>query len=245
MTKKIIILLTLAFASFQGYSQNWSETSFSGLYGSGFLLPSDLDKSWDRTTLTLEHASGWKHGDNFTFLDLYDIGESATQDYYFEWHSRFYADKLINLSEDNKVIKHIGIATQINIPPNGNEAYLAGPLIDFKMPGAIFFQTSWMIRETPALGGVAFQNTTAFRWWFGKKMAYDNPNGALRRFYIGGFFDVKSSEGTEGAWFIFQPQLLMHFNTISFGTELFVWTNKFGVEGKNEIVPQLMVRWVL
>ena len=243
--KKIIMALALGLAALQGYSQHWGEANVAGLYGNGFLLPSDLDKNWERTTLTLEYAGGWNHGDFFTFLDIYDIGESATQDYYFEWHPRFYLDELINLSEDNKIIEHIGVATQINVAPAGNVAYLAGPMIDFKVPGAIFFQTSWMIRQNPDLGGVSFQNTTAFRWWFGKKLNYDNPQGALRRFFIGGFFDVKSAEGTESAWFIFQPQLLMHFNTISFGTEFFCWTNKFGVEGKGEYVPQLMVRWVL
>ncbi|UTW61770.1 hypothetical protein KFE98_17425 [bacterium SCSIO 12741] len=242
--KHLLSALLLA-SAVTGFSQNFSETSFSGLYGSGFLSNSNLTDNWDRTTLTLEHASGWKYGDNFTFLDLYDIGKTSSQDYYFEWHSRFYADPLIKLSEDNKVIKHIGLATQINIPPNGNAAYLAGPMIDFKVPGAAHFQTSWLVRNTPNLEGVSFQLTAAFRWWFGKKLKQEKSGDPMRRFFIGGFIDVKSVEGTEAAWVIFQPQLLMHVKKLSFGTEWFVYTNKFGVEGKNESVPQVMIRWVL
>ena len=172
--KKYIFLFILILTQLLGYSQNWSETSFSGLYGAGFLSHNNLDEKWNRTTLTLEHASGWKYGDNFTFVDFYDIGKPESQDWYFEWHPRFYADEFINLNPDNKVIEHIGLATQINLPPTGNVAFLVGPMIDFKMPGALFFQTSWMIRNTPDLDGIAFQNTTAFRWWFGKKLENTN-----------------------------------------------------------------------
>lgn len=244
MLNKLITSLLLI-TVFACTAQNFSETAFSGLYGAGFLDHKDLDKKWDRTTLTLEHVSGWKYGDNFTFLDIYDLGKPSTQDYYFEWHSRFYGDKLIKLSEDNKVIQHVGLATQINIPPSGNAAYLAGPMIDFKVPGAAFFQTSWMVRNTPNLDGVSLQLTAAFRWWFGKKLEQKNNRGPERRFFVGGFIDLKSQEGTEAAWVIFQPQALMHFKQLSFGTELFVYTNKFGVQGKDEVVPQLMVRWAL
>ena len=48
----------------------WSETNMGILYGSGFWGPTNLDEKNNVTTLTWEHASGWKYGDNFAFRYL-------------------------------------------------------------------------------------------------------------------------------------------------------------------------------
>ncbi len=50
----------------------------------------------DHLIYTLQHASGWKYGDNFFFIDVLDARGSGFQDFdlYGEWYSNFSLGKV-------------------------------------------------------------------------------------------------------------------------------------------------------
>ena len=139
-----------------------------------FWGPTNLDEKNNVTTLTWEHASGWKYGDNFAFLDIYNLYDGntynttppktdGTRDMYFEWHPRFnMVSILIQNTSAISWFRGSGIATEINVPTVSGEAYLAGVFFDFNLGSRGFIQTNWYVRDTADVEGVAFQFTGVF-----------------------------------------------------------------------------------
>ncbi len=68
----------------------WTSSNFQILHGSGFKLGADA-----RSTITVEHANGWRYGDNFLFIDVTqrdDVGVEV----YGEWFPRMSLSRLSN-----------------------------------------------------------------------------------------------------------------------------------------------------
>ena len=80
--EKIITSLLLSTCAVSTYSfaeeswLNWQSNSISALYGKGFEVEPDTHE-----TITFEHASNWKWGDLFLFVDTYwfDGEKTASQ----------------------------------------------------------------------------------------------------------------------------------------------------------------------
>ena len=249
LTLKIIIINLLL--SLSALGADFSQTSASLLYGKNFTSSSDLDKENDIVTLTIEHYSTWEYGDNFFFLDIYNLEYcndfnakppkvDGTRDFYFEWHPRFSAKNILDEGDKEKTwIRDYGLASQLNIPMVSSEAYLLGLYLDFNIGDDAFLQTNYLLRDSFKVSGLSFQLSLV---WFA-------------RFFdvivFTGFADFATSEGTkdsDGGYvassIIAQPQLLYDFVNIQAGLEWYYWKNKFGVEGVVDSVFSPMIKWI-
>ncbi len=87
-------------------------------------------------TITLNHFSTWKYGDNFAFVDLYSgrfrSGVDATL--YAEWHPRLFVNRLLGAKGNVLgVFRGLGAAFEVN-QGHGFYAYLAGVGGDLALP---------------------------------------------------------------------------------------------------------------
>jgi nucleoside-specific outer membrane channel protein Tsx len=92
------------------------------------------------TTVTVNHFSTWKYGDNFAFVDFYrgkflnafDLKTGNRSLSYAEWHPRLFLNKLG--APTGGFVKNWGLAGEINAS-NGFYALLAGVGLDLAIPG--------------------------------------------------------------------------------------------------------------
>ena len=83
--QKSFLLLVMFLVSANLYADDifeWSSSNIQLLSGDGFHLGSSR-----HNTITLEHADGWRYGENFLFIDVIqrsDIGIEV----YGEWYPR-------------------------------------------------------------------------------------------------------------------------------------------------------------
>jgi len=119
-TTLLTALVILALGSGLAPAATWSNTSVSFLKGSGY----ELASSEDATIITLEHASGWRYGDNFFFFDIFQPFDIDTG-IYGEWHPRFSFGKITNSDLGFAFVKDVLLATELNAGDNWR-AYLYG-----------------------------------------------------------------------------------------------------------------------
>ena len=69
----------------------WSTTEAHLAYGNLDITMFAGGGDSDHFIYTLQHASGWKNGDNFFFIDFLDAQDPGFQDFdiYGEWYSNF------------------------------------------------------------------------------------------------------------------------------------------------------------
>ena len=119
--KKIITSLLLSTCAVSTYSfaekpwLYWQSNSISALYGKGFEVEPDTHE-----TITFEHASSWRWGDLFLFVDTYwfDGEETASQGHnavYTEIAPRFSIGKLTNTNLSFGPVKDVLIATSFDL----------------------------------------------------------------------------------------------------------------------------------
>lgn len=221
---------------------DWSATNVQLLHGSGY----ELASSEDATIITLEHASGWKYGDNFFFFDLFQPFDKDSA-IYGEWHPRFSFGKLTGNDFSFGPVKDVLLATELNV---GNQwrAYFYGVGFDLDIPHFAFFSVNFFLRKE-------------FNSQFGPTLEYDSfqisPSWNLpftlgeARFEFGGFLDYAGGDGDFEANLLTAPQLLLDVGNFQdkpgsfyLGVEYQYWKNKYGVDGFDESVAQLMGKWV-
>lgn len=238
MTRLFIITLVLLVAtSGAALAGIWSSTSMSMLYGSGY----ELTSSEDATIMTLEHASGWAYGDNFLFLDIFQPFDNDISQY-GEWHPRLSFGKISNSNMGFAFVKDVLLATEINFG-NENRAYLYGLGFDLDIPHFSFVSLNVYIRDNPSIAdATTYQVSPAWNVPF-------DLGGT--KWTFGGFLDYT---GSEADWqedqILFVPQLLLDVSNFSgspgnlfVGIEYQYWKNKYGVDGVDENVVQMMAKW--
>lgn len=209
----------------------WTSNNIQFLSGSGFELGSS-----HHNTITLEHADGWKFGENFLFMDFTqrdDIGLEV----YGEWYPRLSLKKLLNKDLSLGVFKDLSIVSGINAgsEPSSDPfiAYLLGAGISFDIPYAEFVQLDIMAFKSDDVNSTGMQITPVWSIPF--------SIGGLN-FKFRGFLDWVSASATGGEDYILtQPQLLLdagdllgHKNKVYAGIEYWYWHNKFGIKGVTE-----------
>ena len=230
-----LTLLVLGAGSVQ--AAIWSTTSASFLYGQGYKLAS----SEDATIITLEHASGWKYGDNFFFFDIFQPFDRAST-IYGEWHPRLSFGKMTGKNTSFAFVKDILIATELNVGQDWR-GYLYGVGFDLDIPYFDFFAINFFIRDDMNVYG---ENT------FQISPSWSVPfNLGPARFDFCGFLDYAGREGDLRTNLLMAPQLLLDVSNFSgkpgnlyLGVEYQYWNNKYGVEGVDESVAQLMCKWI-
>jgi len=195
------------------------------------------------TIVTLEHANGWRYGDNFGFLDWTRSSNTGPSTYYGEISPRFSLSKLSGKDLSNGLIKDVLISTTIEKPKNKQARYLYGAAIDLNIPAFKFFKFNAYVRDNPALSGRTWQITLAWNVPF--KIGQTS-------ILAEGFADFSGAEGGSKANQLIVPRLLVDIgktigiadNKLYMGVEWQYWHNKFGISGVTESVPQAQIKWV-
>ena len=196
--------------------------------------------------MTLEHAHGWRYGDNFFFVDLYhhlkDAG-GANLEAYGEWYSVLSLKKTTGLDMGLPGIRDVGVSLGVNAgskpAQNSFKAWLGGVRIDLDAPGFDYLQVSFHAYKNDGEPNTGLQITPVWSIPF---------NLGDFRFKFRGFMDISTGE-TAGGWHLLtQPQLLFDVGALQgqrdklmLGVEWWYWKNKYGIEGQDESAPQAEV----
>ncbi len=231
----------LLFTSPWTHGIDWTSSNVQILYGSDFELGDN-----DRTTITVEHANGWKYGTNFFFVDTTsrsDIGIEV----YAEVYSYLSLNKMTGLQFEFGAVKDISIVAGINIsnkPENDNfKAYLAGISFDLSNVWFDFLQLDITAYKDDSVSGrYGMQFTPVWSLPF---------TLADVKFKFRGFTDFRTGNTNNSGNFhvLAQPQMLIDVGDLAgwksdkvyIGTEYSYWYNKFGLKGVVESTVQGMV----
>jgi nucleoside-specific outer membrane channel protein Tsx len=216
----------------------WSMFDFQYLYGFNWDLgPKRKD------ILTLEHADGWKLGDNYLFVDVMHLtNQDAATGFYGEWQPRLSLSKILGVNLNVGPLHDI-LETNRLAFGDGFLAYLIGAAVDLNVPGFAYWHQHFFVRSDIHLGGSTWQVTS--EW------AIPIEIGPVR-FVQDGFVHFIGAEGKSSFNIITQPQLLLdvgnfggYKDQLFVGTEVDLRYNEYGIKGQNEAVPQAMVEWKL
>jgi nucleoside-specific outer membrane channel protein Tsx len=227
------LLLTLISISAHAEIFEWQSNNVQLLHGSGFELTEDR-----QTTFTFEHADSWKYGDNFFYIDYpFDVPDDVNA----EFSPRLSAGKISGTDLSYGIFKDLLLAGTYEMGRNF-KVYLYGVGIDLDIPGFNFMQMNYYVRDNPDASGKGLQTT----WAWSRPFEIGSA-----KFTFDGYFDYADYEEGDVNFFT-QPQILYDIGDgLGFaepghawvGAEYRYWYNKFGIDGVEESVPQVMVKW--
>jgi len=241
-TTTAIAGMTLALGAATTQAADWSSTEMHLQYG-------DLEKAFQgggsdaetggTTIVTLQHASGWKYGDNFFFFDYLNYGqtdfeaangESSTTELYGEWYSNFSLGKITGNDLSFLFVKDLGIIAGFNFAPEvDTHYYLPGVRFALDLPGFAFanLDVTAYIQDTASNvgGGVSIDEDDSymvdFNWALPFKIGSTSWSLEGHVEYIhGADTDVlvsgvgKVDNGERESWILAQPQLRMDMGEV-------------------------------
>lgn len=218
----------------------WSSTNFQYHYGTEYELGDEK-----RTLLTLEHANGWKYGDNFFFVDVTNPdkdGEATTTTTYSELSPRLSFGKMTGKDLSFGIVSDVLVASTVEMG-DGFHNYLYGLGVNLNIPGFKFFEVDWYARHEVTFGTDTGQQIT---------LAWGMPFSLGKaQFSFEGFFDYAWDVDPSEDNIVTQPRLLLDVGSlwgspgaIQAGIEYQIWRNKYGIDGVDEDFPELMVKWI-
>lgn len=236
----VFLYTTVAWAG----AAQWSSTNVQYLYGDSYTRVSDKEEV-SASIITLEHVNGWKLGDNFYFVDITSPDESDSElgtSYYGELSPRLSFGKMLGKDLSLGIIKDVLITSTAEIG-SGFHNYLYGVAVDLKIPKTPVAQINYYIRNEIGVGKDTGSQVTLV--W----LTPFNIGGAS--FAFEGFFDYAFDMDHAEDNIITAPRLLMDLGKLwgsaemlQAGIEYQIWRNKYGIDGIDEDVPQLMVKWI-
>jgi len=212
------------------------------------------ESSTGTVVLTLQHASFWRFGDNFFFIDLTEdgVGDGFNdKDAYGEWYSNLSLRKLGGRDLGFGPFADFGIFAGVAFGADANVfQWLPGARIAWNLPGFVFLNTDFMmaVDGTDGLDGGSPPHRDSR---FGIDINGLFPFGlGSQSFSITGhaeYFVAATDElGNDvPASILAQPQLRWDIgaeNGLFVGIEYQYWSNKLGTE-VDESVVQLLVVW--
>lgn len=263
LAKIIVFTLCTCFAM-PALSSEWSKTEL--MYQSGRLAtPSFAGGGEHQTTvMTLQHASGWKYGDNFFFVDhLNDPNSDAfdDSDFYGEIYLNFSLSKILASNISAGPIKDVGFLLGINADADANVLkYLPGVRLSWDIPGFAFLNsdfTAYIDESDGVRAGTGNAPTEDDSFMIDVSFGYPFSIGDYD-FSIEGhmeYIDSRQNEfgDTVSSWFLAQPQLRFDLgkaiannpNTFFVGLKWQYWRNKLGDRSTDESVLMALVVWRL
>ncbi|QXE90222.1 DUF5020 domain-containing protein [Geomonas subterranea] len=215
----------------------WNQTNLQYLWGGKFKLQENSTQS----TITIEHANGWKYGDNFLFFDVTNPDRENAA-IYGELSPRLSLGKITGRDLSAPLVKDVLLAGTLEVG-QGFRNYLYGVGLSLNLPKFNFADLNVYVRNDPKQAGSTYQVTPCWQLPFtvGKAdMIFE------------GFTDIAGSEGDLSFNIDAQPRLLMDLGkfwdapgSVFVGTEVIYWHNKYGVKGVNEFAPQAMIKFVM
>jgi hypothetical protein len=264
LSRALAVLALAAVLAPAAARAQFATTNVQALYGLSGFKESILDYNTEdgkQLTLTVNHFSVWKYGDNFAFVDMSRgdyLGTNSQSTVYAEWHPRFFFNKVFG-HEGNTlgILRNWGPAFEVNQGKNF-WAYLAGVGVDFDLPIQYSFLSLNVFyrQDSVQIGGIP--NITNKTWQISPSWGIPFSLGPLPVLFTG-FVDVMGAKDFAGAktWDLMaQPELLFDVvgaaggprNAVLVGVEWYLHYNaaldKFG---KDNLVsaPQVMVQWNL
>jgi nucleoside-specific outer membrane channel protein Tsx len=236
------VLLPAAGAS---QAAEWSTTNVQALYGDGYKLGDNA-----MAIMTLEHANGWKYGDNFFFVDVSNPTAKGTG-YYAEFSPRLSLSKISGQKMSFGIVKDVLVAGTLEMGED-LRADLIGVGLALDLPKFAFAdlnlyyrksQRDWLAAQTDSGAQVTIDWLLPFTLG-GQKLAFE------------GFADYawgeKGGSAPKADNLIAGPRLLVDVGnwfgapgTLQAGIEHQIWRNKYGVKGVDEDVTQVMVKWTM
>lgn len=209
--------------------------------------------------LTFQHASGWKYGDNFFFIDfLNDSKEDDFNDadFYGEAYFNFSLSKIFETQIGIGSIKDIGILAGLNMGADSKVIkYLPGIRLSWDIKGFSFLNTDLTLyiddSKGAGSGGAPKEDDT---FYFDVNWSYPFQI-ASRSFSIEGHMEYIGERTNEfgnkvSDWFLAQPQLRydigkeFHYPEHFFvGIEWQYWMNKLGDGETDENALQFLAVW--
>lgn len=231
-------VLSVAFLT-SGVAQaaTWSSSNVQLLKGNSYELG---DSS--RTIFTYENALGFDYGDSFFFIDVTEPFDSGTS-FYSEFSPRFSLSKMTGSDMSSGAIKDVMIATTLEMG-DGVRGTLIGVGLPLKLDGFAFADVNFYLRKSER-DFAAVQTDTGMQLTLVWKRPFSIGS---TQWSFEGFFDYAFGEDSGSAPkknnIITAPRLLMNLGSVEVGIEYQIWKNKFGVDGVDENVAQVMAKWV-
>jgi hypothetical protein len=261
---KTLIALALGFASVGSFASEWSKTELFYQHGK-LLTPSFAGGGkYATTVITMQHASGWKYGDNFFFIDHLNDGNLDgfdDSDFYGEIYLHLSAKKIFDTKMPLDVIKDVGMVMGINAAADANVMkYLPGIRISWDLPGFAFLNsdiTAYIDNNDGLRTGTSNAPMEEDSFMVDISFGYPFSIGEYD-FSIEGhmeYIDERKNElgQTVHSWFLAQPQLRFDIgkalsnkpNTVFAGIKWQYWQNKLGDKTTDENVIMALVVWRL
>ncbi|MEI6893789.1 MAG: hypothetical protein V5789_03965 [Colwellia sp.] len=230
-----ILLTGLSGAITPVQAATFSSTKIEILYGQNYVRGFN-GADTDEAIFTIANASGFTWGDSFFFAEVTGVNDSEdTGGTHMEFSTRYRFWK----PENTGVIKGFYGIVQADITSNAfveKIVPMGGLSLDWNVPGFKFLKTHVQYRDDPTKDGTSVQFNLVWNTAF--TLGGEN-------FTFEGFADWTSGEGDGNEVnLLVQPQLLWLINkNIGVGIEYQYWKNRLGIDGLDESVPQIMVRW--
>ncbi len=228
----------------------WSNTELHLQFGT--LDTPSFAGGGDKSTLifTLQHASGWKYGDNFFFFDVTSAegGGFNDNDTYGEWYSYFSTRKLAKKEEMKGALKDVRLIAGFNWAPDADAIkYLPGIGLSWNAKGFAFLNTdiTLYIDDSVGIAGGGSAPSEDDTFMFDVNWAYPiGKKGSIEGHaeYIG----ERTNEfgGKVEAWILAQPQFRYFLTeSIAIGIEVQYWMNKLGDGATDESAVQGLLVW--
>lgn len=244
------------------WSLDWTDNEVQLLTGQGFREPGNPQQI-TKSTVTLQHASGYSLGRNFAFLDILKSNNQernlsgqaeAPTEYYGEAYTTLSLSKLGGTPFGFGPFKDFGLTAGINAGYKSHQlrsrplVYLAGVTFDFAVPKGFFNVDVLAYRDHSCLAGISscpnYRGTQQITPSWSVPFSVGSVDAEFT-----GFADFIGSRGAGTVrQVIAQPQLRVDIGKplgspgkVYAGIEYQYWRNKYGNDGVNEHVPQLLL----
>ena len=205
------------------------------LFGEDFKTGSNFPDETAFATMTFDHFSSWKKGDNYLLVDVsreLDGREKDETNVYGEYYSRLSLSKISGKNLSSGLLADVLIGVGINAG-KGVRVATYGPSLNLNMPGFDFFQLDFYAYDD-LIGDLetTYQITPIWQTTF---------DIGRQKFLFKGFVDFIGARNGGKRQIITQPQFRWVKGNFFAGVEWWYWKNKFGVEGLDESFPQLLL----
>ena len=250
--KRLILTLSPLLLWQPATAEDWSSTELHIQYGNLDIPSFAGGGDSDHLIYTLQHAGGWKYGDNFFFVDVLDADDSGFQDFdiYGEWYSNFSLGKIKGKPVGFGIVKDIGLILGFNWAADANvKKYLPGVRFSLDLPGFAFANidiTAYIDDSEGAASGGAPKEDDSFMIDFNWARPFKIGESD---FSIEGhieYIDGRDNEfgGEAESWILAQPQFRWYIReNIALGIEYQYWMNKLGDEDTDENAIQALFVW--
>jgi nucleoside-specific outer membrane channel protein Tsx len=231
----------LSFAMTSVMAADWQATNVQLLHGTAYEDLGGAIDDKEKTVFTLENANGWAYGDNFFFVDVSNPTAMGTA-YYAEFSPRFSIGKIAGSDLSAGLVKDVMLAMTWEMG-QGLHAILYGIGLPLDLPGFAFADVNIYARDSThdAFGKSQSGYQVTLDW------LYPFSVGSAK-FAFEGFFDYAFGEdggaNPKKDNIITAPRLLVDIGGgLQLGVEYQIWRNKFGIDGVDEDVTQVMLKW--